>query len=46
MWLYSDFLEVNQRYYEFFSEEADRDDSSYWKSFIPHEDMIALLNGL
>jgi len=46
MWLYSDFIDVNQRYYEFFSEDADRDDASYWKSFIPHEAMISLLDGL
>ncbi len=46
MWLYSDFIEVNQRYYEFFSEDADRADATYWKSFIPHEAMISLLNGL
>jgi len=45
MWLYSDFLEIDQRYYPFFSEDADRDDSSYWKSFIPHAAMISLLDG-
>lgn len=45
MWFYSDFLEVDQRYYPVYSEEQDRDDPQYWQTFVPHRDMTRLLEG-
>ncbi|NLF02379.1 MAG: hypothetical protein GX601_15515, partial [Anaerolineales bacterium] len=45
MWLYSDFLEINQSYFEVFSEDADRLNRDYWKTFIPHDAMLSLLEG-
>ncbi len=43
MYRYFDEIEVSKIYYEFFSASADRKDKSYWKQFIPHEDMRNLL---
>lgn len=43
---YSEALEVNQKFFEVFTEEADRDDASYWKTFIPHKAMVDLLDAL
>lgn len=46
MWHYSEALEVNQKFFEVFTEEADRQDASYWETFIPHKAMVDLLDGL
>jgi len=46
MWLYSDFIQVNKKFYEVFSENTDRTDAGYWKTFIPHQTMVDLLDGL
>lgn len=43
MWIYADYLSVNQDFIAVFSEEIDRQNAQAWKSFIPHADMQNLL---
>ncbi|MDH7579071.1 MAG: hypothetical protein QHH75_14950 [Bacillota bacterium] len=45
-WLYADYLEINQDFIEIYSEEEDRKHPGAWKSFIPQESMLKLLESV
>lgn len=46
MWVYSDYLYVKKDFIPVFSAEADREQPTTWKYFIPHKGMKEILYGL